>query len=119
MNAAVFDASGFGPLIEMEGTVATKPAVRTLPVGEAGEPMPVLCIKVHQVGPTQSRSFTCNQVFPIGQHAQAHARAGQLKPGMRIKVQVALELMECHFPVTAHIHAATPKQTQPHEAAHV
>lgn len=121
MNAPTFDASGFGPLLQIEGTVATKPTVRTFPVGEAGEPMPVLCLKVHQVGPQQGRSFTCNQVFPIGQHAKAHARAAQLKPGMRITVQVALDLMECHFPVTAHIHAAPSKQPhpQPNEAAHV
>jgi hypothetical protein len=118
MNAAAFDASGFGPLLEMEGTVAAKPVVRTLPMGEAGEPMPVLCLKVHQVGPHAQRSVTCNQVFPIGQHAAAHARAAQLKPGMRIKVQVALDLMECHFPVTAHIHAVQTPATQTQEAVH-
>jgi hypothetical protein len=31
-------------------------------------------------------------------------------------VQVAMELMECHFPVTAHIHAVPA--TQPQKAAH-
>jgi hypothetical protein len=77
MNAPVFDATGFGPLIEMEGTVAAKPIVRIKPVGETGEPMPVLCLKVHQVGPQGNRSFTCEQIFPIAQHAAAHARAAQ------------------------------------------
>jgi len=118
MNAPVFDATGFGPLIEMEGTVAAKPTVRIKPMGETGEPMPVLYLKVHQVGPHANRSFTCEQVFPIGQHAAAHARAAQLKPGMRIKVQVALELAEYHFPVTAHISAVKTQATQPQEAAH-
>ncbi len=37
-------AYDFGPLAEMEGTVAARPAVRTQPVGEQGEPMPVLCL---------------------------------------------------------------------------
>lgn len=120
MNAPVFDATGFGPLIEMEGTVAAKPIVRIKPVGETGEPMPVLCLKVHQVGPQGNRSFTCEQIFPIGQHAAAHARAAQLKPGLRIKVQVALDLAEYHFPVTAHISAVKAQTTpnQPKEACH-
>lgn len=106
-------AYDFGPLAEMEGTVAARPAVRTQPVGEQGEPMPVLCLTLKDVGPSR-HCITCNQVFPIGGHAAAHARAAQLKPGMRVKVQVALELMECHFPVTTHIGVVrTESQTQP------
>lgn len=74
MSAATFDATGFGALLEIEGTVAERPVVRTKPVGETGEPMPVLCLRVNTVKPTNGRSFTCELIFPIGQHAAAHAR---------------------------------------------
>lgn len=120
MNAPALDTSGFGPLLEIEGTVTTKPTVRTLPLGETGEPMPVLCLRVNGIGHSVAKSFTCNQVFPIGAHAAAHARAAQLKPGTRIKVHVALELMECHFPVTTHIGVVRNPEPQPtQEACHV
>lgn len=118
MSAATFDATGFGALLEIEGTVAERPVVRTKAVGETGEPMPVLCLRVNTVKPTNGRSFTCEQIFPIGQYAAAHARAATLKTGMRIKVQVAMELMECHFPVTAHIHAVKTQANQSQEACH-
>lgn len=119
MTAPAFDASGFGALMEIEGTLATKPSVRTLPVGEQGEPMPVLCLKVNQAGPGGFGSFTCNQIFPIGQHAACHARANQLKPGTRIKVQVAIELSETHFPVTTQICVVKNPAMQPQEVSHV
>lgn len=112
------DHTQFGTLLELEGTAAQRPVVRTQPVGERGDPMPVLCLQIKGAGPSGTRSFTCNQVFPIGDYVGANARAATLKPGMRIKVQVALELMECHFPVTAHINAVKDQATQPQEAAH-
>lgn len=111
------DTADLGTLLEMEGTLAERPTVRYLPVGTNGDSQPVLCLKLHRVGPHGLQRFTCNQVFAIEKYAAAKARAHQLKPGMRLKVQVALQLMECHFPVTAHIH--TVPVTPAKEAAHV
>ncbi|WP_287917180.1 hypothetical protein [Comamonas sp.] len=108
------DTADLGTLLEMEGTLAERPTVRYLPVGTNGDSQPVLCLKLHNVGPHGLQRFTCNQVFATGKHAAAQARASQLKPGMRLKVQVALQFMECHFPATAHIHtvpAPSAKET--------
>lgn len=118
MSAAAFDATGFGTLLEIEGTVATRPTVRTRPVGEQGEPMPVLCLVLNGIGQAAQRRFTCDQIFPIGQHAAAHARAAQLKQGTHVKVQVALDVMETHFPVTAHINAVPTKTQSATQEAH-
>lgn len=106
------DTADLGTLLEMEGTLAESPTVRYLPVGTNGDSQPVLCLKLSKVGPFGLQRFTCNQVFATGKYVAAQARANQLKPGMRLKVQVALQFMECHFPATAHIHTV-PVTQQP------
>lgn len=118
MTAAI-DPADYGALLEMEGTVAEQPTVRYMPVGTSGDSLPVLCLKVNEVGPHRTLSFTCNQPFPANKYAAAQARAKQLKPGMRIKVQVVPQLVECHFPVTAHIHAVSATESQEANHAHV
>lgn len=119
MSQQHFDTSDMGPLIELSGTVAERPTVRMRPVGEGNHPMPVLQITLHNVGALTRGRVTCEQVFPLGQVAAAHARAAQLKPGMRVTVQAPLQLMEVHLPCTAHIRVEKPKnQPQPQEPCH-
>lgn len=111
------DTTDLGTLLEMEGTLAERPTVRYLPIGTNGDSQPVLCLKLNNVGPFGLQRFTCNQVFAADKYAAAQARSKQLKVGMRLKVEVALQSMECHFPVTAHIH--TVPVTPAKEAVHV
>lgn len=121
MSSSNQTAIDMGTLIEIEGTIAAQPVVRTRAVGEGGHPMPVLCLQLNQLGPRRVGFVTCDQVFPLGAHAAAQAAAHRLKPGTRVKVQVPVDLMETHFPATAHIHVlpqpdpATPAKK---EAAH-
>lgn len=106
------DPADLGTLLEMEGTLTERPTVRYLPVGTNGDSQPVLCLKLDKVGPHALQRFTCNQVFAADKYAAAQARSKQLKPGMRLKVQVALQSMECHFSVTAHINTVPATQDQ-------
>lgn len=115
MTTAI-DPADLGTLLEMEGTLSERPTVRMQPVGDSGDSQPVLCLKLNSVGPFGLQRFTCNQVFAADKYAAAQARANQLKPGSRLKVQVALQSMECHFSVTAHINTVPANKKQ--EATH-
>lgn len=85
--------------IELSGKVVSAQA-RVRMLGEQSHP--VLQLVIESDGVLHQR-FSCDQVFPAGAHAAAHARAMHLKPGTVVTVQAPIELAQLHLPAVTHI----------------
>lgn len=83
--------------IELTGTLAEHASVRIKPVGPQGEGMPVLCMDLHNVGPS-GRRVHATRVFPPTERADAEALASQLRKGMRVTVACPLTDMRLSLP---------------------
>lgn len=102
-------------LIEITGTLAERPRAQIQPIGDAGDPRPVLKLVLQNCGVSNKR-LTATQIFPVGAMAACSARATQLQPGMQVRVQAPASQIEWHMAEVAHIFTVQP-QTQ--EQAHV
>jgi hypothetical protein len=101
-------------MIELTGTVAERPRPQIQPVGDAGDPLPVLQLVLTDCGPIGKR-VTLQQVFPVGAIAACHARAAQIPVGSIVTVQAPISQVQLHLAEVQHIRINKPTQ----EAAHV
>lgn len=97
-------------LLEYTGTLIADAQARTKVLDSEGHSVPVVCLDL-ELDNTLHTLMRSEQPFPLDHYAQAHARAHQLKKGMRVTVQAPpldLRLIACN---TVHIHVI-PTTTQ-------
>lgn len=96
------------PLIEITGTLAERPRAQMQPMGDAGDPRPVLRLVLHSCGVSNKR-LTATQVFPVGAMAACSARAAQLQAGMQVRVQAPASQIEWHMTDVQHVLTVQPQ----------
>jgi hypothetical protein len=94
-------------LLEYTGTLIADAQARTKVLDAEGHSVPVVCLDL-ELDNALHNLMRAEQLFPLDHYAQAHARAHQLKKGMRVAVQappIDLRLIACN---AAHIHVINP-----------
>lgn len=91
------------------GTVVGRPDVRSLPTGQDGQVVPVLCLELLSDSGACTVPVRVQQPFPAGAWAQCRAAARRLQPGQHITVHAPIKALRLLINGAAHIQSKKPK----------